>query len=456
MREKVRPVSAADDQLSRLLLCNDPGALAKLRQLLPREVIDPMARVIAGGVDGATIHRLAQILAGTSLPASAVAAFRLSAEALPEAEDRVAAHVEIMRIEQAQGLAGAVAGRQRLVRRLVGEGNDGETLPQLHGDGLTVACSFNDPAGHETMRAQLPGPPLADDPLRDPELARRLWRGEDGDDSEDFSFFVLDERGNPLVLVECDARGDRYLGCREAGVELTPVAPESPHLAAAQELALRQLELITAWAGCPHLWLDLPGVGALPEAVERRRAGLGEDAVLDFRTGWVDLSLDEPSLEMSYRTSIRQGVRWGRQNVEVLAQDTAGLDIPALYVEMHDRLGRARALAPDLLGQLLRQGDLRAFAGFHQGELAGLVLTSRHGSTTYDMATIRGIEGKLPLTHILIHRAIMEARAAGQRRFHFGPLYDSGQLGAKLQNIAKFKAGFATSFEPRLLLKLGE
>ena len=72
------------------------------------------------------------------------------------------------------------------------------------------------------------------------------------------------------------------------------------------------------------------------------------------------------------------------------------------------------------------------------------------------MATIRGMESKLSLTHMLMHRAIMDAKAAGQCRFHFGPLYDGGQLGAKQQSIARFKIGFCTNFQSRLLLKLAE
>ena len=188
----------------------------------------------------------------------------------------------------------------------------------------------------------------------------------------------------------------------------------------------------------------------------RRAAGLAGQEIIRFRNGWIDLNQDVAAIERGYRQTTRHELRWGRENVVVASHRDPGIAIVAAYQEIHARIDRLPALTPDLLEAALAHGDISAYVGFVQGDLACMMLTSRHGLTTYDMSSLRVREaGKVPLTHILIHRAILDAKDRGQRRFHFGPLYDDGQLGAKMKNIARFKAGFASSYEKRTLLKLG-
>jgi hypothetical protein len=66
------------------------------------------------------------------------------------------------------------------------------------------------------------------------------------------------------------------------------------------------------------------------------------------------------------------------------------------------------------------------------------------------MATLRTLPGGASYSHIVIHDAIMHAKARGQSRFDFGNLFTDPNWDAKLRSIARFKAGFASG-ESRLV-----
>ena len=462
MRQLPRPVNAADDLLFRVLTRNDPAALAALAPHLPAALHQGMAAAMEGRLDPDSLRRLGKLLESGGFVAAALAAFGRQAQALPHAGDRVLAYADMVALERARGMTEAAAAHGRVMRRLEGEGNGGDALPELRQDGLAVRSAFMDAERHARLLSALPGPPvLAEDPLRDPGLTKRLWMDPAQDEpagmAEDYSFLVVDEAGDrPLLLVECDVRGDLYLGCRETGIELTPLQPGPDGTDAAVELALRQLELTAAWAGCPHFWLEVAGLPApLPVPVMVRAAGLDGTGDIAFRLGWIDLERAAEAIERDYRPTTRQRIRWGREHLTVIGSGDGGLDVVAAYDEIHHRIGRSPALSPARLSAALADGAISAYGGFLDGGLVSLLLVSHHGRTTYDMATIRLRDSKSPLSHALVHRAVQDARDRGQQRFHFGPLYDGGQFGAKMKSIAEFKAGFAASFAPRRLLRLG-
>ena len=453
MRQTLTPANAADDLLVKVLTRNDAEALAVLRQHMPGAVVNLLGQVVNGSVEPAAVLRLGHILADARMTAAAAAAFKRLAEDSPP--DQAAAYREIAALEHAQGLTLAADGHLRMARRVAGEGNRGSVLPELAKGGLRVQSAFMDPIRHAEMLAALARPPLGEDPLRDTSFTKQLWHS--APQTEDFSFFVIDQTGRPMVLVECDVRGHLYLGCRETGVELTRIDSTADLDDDVVELALLSLESIVVWAGCPHFWLEMPGEAPLPAPVARRAASLGNKDIIRFHNGWIDLTQDVVAIERAYRPTTRQRIRWGRENITVATHLDPGLDIAEAYREIHARIDRSPALSTDQLRGALARGDISAYVGFLQDELACMVLTSRHGSTTYDMSTMRVREaGKAPLSHILVHHAILDAKEKGQRRFHFGPLYGDGQLGAKMKGIAEFKIGFVGCTESRILLKLGE
>ena len=368
-------------------------------------------------------------------------------------------HAEMARQRRAEGQYGAADSHQRVANRLLGHSNEAETLPELDDGSLVVLSAFNDPEGHRQRWEALPVPLLHDDPLRDPGLTKgQFLASEDREVSglaEDYSFFVIDDTdGHPVLLVECDVLADRYLGCREAGVELTVIAGDSPLLDKARALALRQLDLITAWAGCPYCALELSAEAPVPASVSAHLGDPQALSVILFRNGWIDLSQDLAVIEKGYRSGTRESVRWGRKRVRVVSYPDPGLDIPSVYGAIMAAAGRGGGWPPDRLAQILATGDVGGHVAIVGDVPVAVVLTSRHGQSTYYTASAKLPGDKSPLSHILIHTAIADAKAQGQQRFTFGPLYEGGEFGAKLKSIAEFKSGFASSFERRLLIKM--
>ena len=368
-------------------------------------------------------------------------------------------HAEMARRKRAESQFGAADSHQRVANRLLGHSNEAGTLPELDDGSLVILSAFNDPQGHRQRWEALPVPVLHDDPLRDPGRTKAQFL--DSEDrkvsglAEDYSFFVIDDNdGQPVLLVECDVLADRYLGCREAGVELTVIAAESPLLDKARALALRQLDLITTWAGCPYCALELSAEAPVPPSVTAHLGNPQGLSVILFRNGWIDMSQDLAVIEKSYRTLTGRGVRWGRRNMRVVNHRDLSVDIPTLYAQVMAQAGRAPSWGVEPLRAALAAGDVNAYLGFHEEMPACVLLTSVRGATTYYMASGRVLGSKWPLNHILIHTAIADAKAQGQQRFTFGPLYEGGEFGAKMTSIAEFKAGFASSYERRLLIKM--
>ncbi|RAU20337.1 hypothetical protein CU669_19015 [Paramagnetospirillum kuznetsovii] len=132
-----------------------------------------------------------------------------------------------------------------------------------------------------------------------------------------------------------------------------------------------------------------------------------------------------------------------------MADDTGAVDC---YRAAYFLAQRRPPLPDEMFLRALHEGSIDAFVGHFEGQLAALVLTSHHGSVTYDMATCRDVGSSRPFSHCLVHVAILQAMAKGRRMFHFGPLYEDGD--DKMCRIAEFKRGFASSFGEYELMKL--
>lgn len=453
--ERISPTSLLDELLANAILKKDLGVLHSVESEVARDISRHM------GVDSCRaeeVFLLGRRLADQGLVAAAAATFT---EALTLSSHspatRVAIHAAAAHLKRGVGMQFSAAAHMRAARRLEGKDNSQETLPELDAGSLMVLSAFNDADGHRDRLEQLPIPVLRDDPLRDPGFTKRHFLARDQGDiaAEDYSFFVIDgETGAPVLLVECDALGDRFLGCREGGVELTEILPGTSGLEAARSLALKQLDLIIAWAGCPYGMLDIPADSPPPASIITHLGNPKDWSVILMHLGWIDLAQDIAAIEAGYNAATRRKVRWGRKNIRVVRHDELDTDIPSLYAEIMGKSNRTGGLEGAEMAQALENRDICAQVGFYEDEPSAMVLASRHGDTAYYMAGARIHHQHVSSTHILIHAAIERAKTDGLRRFHFGPLYEGGEFGAKLQSIAFFKRGFATSFERRLLVSM--
>jgi hypothetical protein len=454
-RDQIRPASPADAVLAQAFAAHDETMLATCETALPPPLAMAVRRHFAETPEAETTHKLGRELAGAGWCASAMTALRVAAEQVPIPTQRIPLYDDMAVLERALGLDAAANGHLRRCRRLAGEGNPTDTLPNLETEALAVIGTFSAPDFHRSLCAAPGAAALHDDPLRDPGFTKAAFHAcalkplLGG--IEDFSFVIINQRTEqPVLMVECDILGDRYLGCREAGIDLTRVGCESALTADARDLAVSQLEIIANWAGANHIVFDLPTTAPLPFAVQDRCSQkLGVD-VFASRHAWIELSPEMADIKGHYRASTRQRVRWGRENMTVMHHSECWDHFGSYYLEANDMADRMAPLPIAVVMDFLQQGLLDGFVGFYQGALSSLVLTSRHGDTTYDMATSRRSGCKDPVTHVLIDAAIQRAKNQGQRRFHFGNLGEGEHFSGKERAIAEFKRGFCTVFDDRL------
>lgn len=453
----IRPASADDGDLARVLAEGDAAGLQAMLPRLSANMGSTLTRVVADQAGAEEIHALGRILSSGGLVAAAFETFGLATRSMLLARDKADVYVDMAALKRAVGLSSEADALERVARRLALLPNPKDNLIELDDGSFYVQCVFSDPDGFQHTMAGLPDLPLRNDPLRDPGLTKALYSGpilrERFGAAEDFSFFVLDSEGLPVILAACGVKGEGGLRCYESPLELTVLAPGCPELDQARDLALFQLEQIASWAGCVTINLDFPADAPLPKRLVDRLRDPQAGAILPFRLGWVDLTKDEDAIQKGYRATTRHSIRWGRENVRIVSRPDE-IDLPAIYLALHAKANRIPPLSSDMLMEAVRAGQVTAEVGYYQDQPCGLVLTSHHGSTANDMATVRLPDLKEPLTHVLIHQAILNAKAMGRLRFDFGQLWEGGVMGDKMASIARFKLGFASSFAPRLMIQL--
>jgi hypothetical protein len=445
----IRPRDEADARIRDVLIHRDPAVLPAVLGLVDCRTADLLATFAAGSDDPAGMLAIARSLAAGNWPVSALTAFERALSLVPGGDYPALAAIlsERIALQRHLGMTLAVRADGHLLGRLLGSDRLDEELPVAEADGFEIVDAWNRPADYADLARRYTPASLRNDPLRDPLLTKSLFLAEEAGSrmgrADDLSFFVLGEDGEPLIQVECDVLADRHLGCRETAVTLSPLSPSGGG-EAAQSLALRQLLLFAAFSGARRVLFEMSDELALAPAVVarlRRSCAWARDVV----HAWIDLEQDEGSIVAGYRQTTRHSVRWGRENMGVIASADGGADIAALYQDMHRKIGKDPVLNQVRLAEELASGKLNVFVGFFQDMPACLVTTSDHGSTTYDMATLRTLTGGASYSHIVIHHAIMHAKARGQSRFDFGNLFTDPNWDAKLQTIARFKAGFAGS-----------
>lgn len=385
---------------------------------------------------------LAAELEAHGVPAAAAAALAETADAFwmeapaecAEALDKLAL------LQQGRNLTWSAAASVRAARRLRGLPPAQEEAPILEGTQHYVIDAWNDPRTHAGILDALPGSPLLQDPLRDPVTTKAQFL--QGTQTQDFSFFVCGEDDQPVLQVECDVIGRRWLGCRETAIALTQLRPEAPHMADAEDLALRQCAAFAQWAGCPdfvievddHTPLSPSSIGFLRRHARASRSLCG---------AWIDLDQDENSIARGYRGNNRRDIRWGRDNLRIERFRSADEAILDAYFALYLAAGRTPPLSREALARQLNGGTIQAYLAWSKdGKPTGLAQISRHGKTAYYAAGVSAPGAAKPSSPSLLHHAILDAKADGLRRFDFGQIHTGAHWSPKLINIGRFKLGF--------------
>ncbi|MBC7952197.1 MAG: GNAT family N-acetyltransferase [Rhodospirillaceae bacterium] len=460
LRETAKAANEADQFLADVINNADLAALNRNDGQVPESLVAFLTQALQAEDNLHQWHEFGRTLGSNGLVLAALAAFNRAIKETSVAIQKVPVYADQVAVERSLGLTCAAAADQRVLRRLAGEPALPESMPDIAEGELSVVCVRSDAALYGQLLDGFTCSPLLNDPLRNPRLTKDMFLdptyvGTTGS-VEDFSFFVVDEGGRPIVQCECDVMGDRYMGCREAGIVLTDCVVASPLLEAAQELALKQLFLMAEWAGCSQVLMEVSNEVApcppLQACLLQRKGNRGE--VLN---AWIDLSQSPEEIERGYRDAHRQSLRWGRKHVTVLST-IAGLSTEQAmeaYLAVHAKARRNPGLRRERLEQLLTDGaHVTVYAGIFEGEPSSVLVSSRHGTTTYYMAAAKADVGNKPLSHVLLHQAVLDAKAEGQKRFDFGVLHSDERWSAKLRNISLYKRGYTRSLERRSLLWL--
>lgn len=454
LREKAKPVDDIDTAVLKALSEKNSSSLKTLSNRLPQSFIDFIDNLLQCEADNQhSWGRLAETLAASNLTASALAAF---AEAIDNERDprrRADSYERMSAIEKKLNMQWAADADQRTANRLRGAQNPQGLFLELDDGDLAVQTAHNDPEAYERLVASLPDSPLLQDPLRDPTLTKRVAQALPvegrGTATDDCSFFIMDGDGCPIVQVEADVSGDRFLGCHESAITLTRLVESHPLLAQAEDLAVRQLELTLEWCGCLHAIFEWRPSDAMPPTLQAWIARSKAHG-LPITAAWIDLSLDAEEIEKGYRTAHRQSLRWGRNNMRIVKTTTPDPVMLDLYLQIHHAARRVPGLSVDALAKYLDEERYNLYIAYFEDEPVVALLSSRHGRTTYYAASAKKIIGNKPLGHVVLHQAILDAKAEGQVRFDFGRLFTAECFGDKERSIALYKRGFASHTEDYL------
>lgn len=407
-----------------------------------------MEQLLQSERDGAcNWEKLADELLAAGLTASALSALDMVIDNEKDLYARAISYDRMGEVEHKLNMEWAAAADHRVANRLRGIPNPQAPYLELDDGELTVLSAHNNPEIFERIMASLPNSPLLNDPMRDPTLSKRaameVPKPGHGPATDDCSFFVLDLDDRPILQVEADVTGDRFLGCRQTAILLTKVAPDHPQIPQAENLAVRQLIVALEWSGCKNAVFEMYPPDTLPPILHKWVTNSGIRTI-PLTAAWIDLSLDAEEIERRYRSAHRQSLRWGRNNMRVAKTSTPDPVLLGYYQQVHDELHRIPGLPVESVIRYLDEGRLNLYIGFYEDKPVVALLSSRHGTTTYYAASAKIPIGNKPLGHVVLHQAIMDAKAEGQKRFDFGGLNTDKYFSEKLRGIALYKSGFAT------------
>ena len=462
LREQVRPVSDTDAAIRQAIVDGDRIGLGRIRSLLPPAAFSFLEQVVDddGDADSPVFCGLAELLRDAGLLGAALAVYARMADMHGTPDRRKRGYQGKAEVERLLKMDWAAAADQRVVNRMNGIKNRSDALLELEEGDLIVQTAHSDPGDYARIVASLPDSPLRQDPLRDPTLTKAFAQVDLGKGGgvavDDCSFFILDGDGVPVLQVEADASGYRFLGCHETGIVLTRLVPSHPLIVEAEDLAVRQLIMLLEWCGCNHVLFDLPE-GERPPPLMLGWITRTNARPIPYETAWVDLTLSAEAIEAGYRKGHRQSVRWGRNNLRIVKTTTPDAVLLDHYESVYLANGYIPAMPPERLAEHLNLGRFNLYVAYLEDRPVVTLLSSRHGKVTYYWASAKNIMGNKPLSHAVLHQAIMDAKDEGQTMFYFGRLeVDVKYATEKLVNISSYKRGFSSNTAPyhRFALRL--
>lgn len=168
--------------------------------------------------------------------------------------------------------------------------------------------------------------------------------------------------------------------------------------------------------------------------------------------GEVDLALPPERLWSTMRRRYRSYVNHGLRRLSIIKFDESNYRSGALeayrllHLEVTGRVTRPIESWHNMEHRL-RSGNASLVLGHLDGKLVAGTYTFIRGSLAlYGSGAYRRDLGNFPVSHAVLHSAIMHARKMGVTRYLLGEVFPNPQdRGTKEESIAQFKRGFASN-----------
>jgi hypothetical protein len=442
------PMNPLDAMLSECFRSGDPSHLDRMVDGVPAGIAATLRAAVTGDASSEEFYQAAQFLVSRGLHFAALAAIECALPTLPWGIAVYAKFLELrLSIQEQAGMEWSAQASARLIARLMGEMDRSEALPLIAHDRLIIVDTWNRPKDFAALSARHTVHSLTNDPLRDPGLTKTLHhRGTLAcfvGIPVDFSFFVLDRDHSPLLQVECDTSHIwNPIRCREAPVVFSEFGAPLDSLRVAVPLALEQLRLIAAWTGARGIQLDLaPNQRSADRILAPLIVGL-EPFETQMVRGGVTLSRSVDEILASYCQNHRRSIRKSLPHIGIKRFARGDVTAIAHYQTLHEMDRRIQPLPPGVLADLIQRDDYVMYGAFRCGEPVGMLTVTRHGSVAYYSAGVMVSHESIPVGHLLMHHAIIDAKTEDADVFDFGLIDVDPRGDRKKLSIGRFKLGF--------------
>lgn len=269
---------------------------------------------------------------------------------------------------------------------------------------------------------------------------------------EDVSFAVLDHDGKPLTLVGMGApqsqTGDElWFSTLRAGIAHADGVPvelrhelDSFALAEVRRRAISKQALRIDW--------ELPSMPPGPQALLSALEQSGYECQI-YPSKVVDLTLDEDVLWRDYRKGCRSVIRRA-QRLGVTVDEVTDESGVTVFADLHSR--RMRSLGadsdPDIFMEMwtslapLGRCEI-LLATLQSGvPISGILLLSHKNHVYYQAACSDPNHMDSGGNTLLVHEAVLRAKAGGATSFHLGPSPLASQVSEKAYLVGRFKNQF--------------
>jgi hypothetical protein len=270
---------------------------------------------------------------------------------------------------------------------------------------------------------------------------------------EDVSFAVLDQDGKPLSLVGMgsprnEAGDERWFSTLRAGIAHLNGLPVELRREL-DRFALSEVQRLAIREGAIRIDWELPSMPPGPEALLPALEQSGYECQI-FPSKVVDLALDEDALWRGYRKGCKSVVRRA-QRLGVTVHEVTDESGVAVFADLHSRrmhsIG-AHSSDADVFMETWKSlgpsGECEILlANLPSGvPISGILLLNHKDLAYYQAACSDPDHMESGGNTLLVHEAVLRAKAKGLTSFHMGPSPLASQVSEKAYLVGRFKNQF--------------